>query len=101
MNYKQIFNNLLLDNPNCRGQLPGCSRNRSLTPSHLIKVSIRGDLRHVKDNITVHCLSCHTVWEHQTKEVFIMKDFNENMARIKEMDDLYYYRLTERQKLLK
>ena len=98
MTYKDHFNELLLENPTCRGRLICCQGNRGLTPSHLIARSKRKDLQDEKKNITVHCLYCHMEWEHQTPLIFLMQDFKENMERIKEMDELYYNRLTERHK---
>ena len=70
-----------------------------LSHSHIIPRSRRSDLTLEKKNIQYHCLSigerigCHLIWE--SKDRFKLLDYFINLAYIKEVDEEYYYIITE------
>ena len=95
----KIYHNILLENNSCSG----CGKHGNAVPlsfSHIIPRSRRGDLVTDRRNITLHCLSmgertgCHTLWE-STKHRHKLLDYFSNLAYIKEVDEEYYYIITE------
>jgi|TARA_R100001230_G_C5666535_1_gene171170 5-methylcytosine-specific restriction endonuclease McrA len=95
----KIYKEILLENNTCTG----CGQNGYAVPlsfSHIIPRSRRRDLITDKRNITLHCLSmgerkgCHEIWE-TNKERHTLLDYFTNLAYIKEVDEEYYYLITE------
>lgn len=69
----------------------GCGSTSALTHSHIIPVSRRKDLELEKDNITYHCLDCHTIWEHGTlQEKQKLHDYVDRMLYIGDIDHEYF-----------
>ena len=70
----------------------GCGTTSSLSHSHLVPRSKRGDLTAVRENITWHCMDkCHDIWEHGTLEQMkTLDDFEKNMKYIYSADFNYY-----------
>lgn len=72
----------------------GCGTKERLSPSHVIPRSRRADLITDPRNITWHCMSmgeivgCHEIWESHDRPK--LKDYEKNMAYIKEVDEEYY-----------
>ena len=76
----------------------GCGSPNSLTPSHIIRRSKRPDLITERRNIKPHCVRCHNMWDTGNIGVMrVLRDFDQNMAYIKEVDIQYYNRLNEEQ----
>ena len=78
----------------------GCGRSDvPLSHSHLIPRSYNKSLEANKKNITYHCLSmgerrgCHDIWE--GKERHTLLDYHNNMERILELDESYYFLINE------
>lgn len=76
----------------------GCNiPKRPLSYSHLIPRSLRRDLVACKENIAIHCLEwdgvmgCHNKWEDGLWEG--MKDLEENLKKVKELDINYYNKI--------
>lgn len=76
----------------------GCHKTgRPLSYSHLIPRSLRSDLIACKENIAIHCLEwdgimgCHEKWENGLWEG--MKDLEENLKAVKELDINYYNKI--------
>tara|TARA_R100001163_G_C5059028_1_gene195663 strand:- start:735 stop:1070 length:336 start_codon:yes stop_codon:yes gene_type:complete len=95
----KIYNEILLERNYCSG----CGKHGNVVPlsfSHIIPRSRRGDLITDKKNITLHCLSigervgCHTLWE-SAKDRHKLLDYFTNLAYIKQVDQEYYYIITE------
>ena len=94
----KIYSEILLERNNCSG----CGQSGYAVPlsfSHLIPRSRRGDLVTDRRNITLHCLSmgerkgCHEIWESIERHKLL--DYFTNLAYIKEVDQEYYYIITE------
>ena len=80
----------------------GCGNTHSLSLSHLIRRSRRGDLVDVKENMTFHCLvrgdgsqGCHDRWE-SISEMTDLKDFDENMSIVLRLDPELYWILVHK-----
>ena len=95
---RKIYHEILLEKNSCSG----CGMNGNAVPlsfSHIIPRSRRSDLVTDRRNITLHCLSfgertgCHTIWESINKDTLL--DYFYNLAYIKEVDEEYYYIITE------
>ncbi len=78
----------------------GCGRSDvPLSHSHLIPRSYNKSLETNKRNITYHCLSmgdrkgCHDIWE--SSERFKLLDYAKNMETILELDESYYFLISE------
>lgn len=96
---RKIYHEILLERNTCSG----CGKHGNAVPlsfSHIIPRSRRSDLVTDRKNITLHCLSigertgCHTLWE-STKDRHKLLDYFINLAYIKEVDEEYYYIITE------
>lgn len=94
----KIYSEILLERNTCSG----CGQHGNAVPlsfSHIIPRSRRGDLVTDRRNITLHCLSigerkgCHEIWESRDKDKLL--DYFSNLAYIKEVDQEYYYIITE------
>ena len=68
----------------------GCGRWQNLTHSHIIPRSRRRDLTTDINNITYHCMDCHTKWERGVN-ADELDDFQVNMSYISEVDEQYYH----------
>lgn len=95
----KIYHEILLECNTCSG----CGKHGNAVPlsfSHIIPRSRRSDLVTDRRNITLHCLSigertgCHTLWE-SAKDRHKLLDYFSNLAYIKEVDQEYYYIITE------
>lgn len=73
-----------------RHSCTGCGTHLQLSHSHLIPRSRRRDLVADINNITYHCLTCHTKWERgvSANELY---DYHSNMQYIKSVDEQYYH----------
>ena len=78
----------------------GCGRSDvPLSHSHLIPRSYNKSLETNKKNITYHCLSmgerkgCHEIWE--SNERHTLMDYPKNMETILELDESYYFLISE------
>lgn len=58
--------------------------------SHLVPIGHKKSLEATESNLTLHCSSCHRAWENQTKEVTQLKDYEQNLKRVKSLDEDYY-----------
>lgn len=96
---RKIYHEILLESNCCAG----CGQHGNAVPlsfSHIIPRSRRSDLVTDRRNITLHCLSigertgCHTLWE-SAKDRHKLLDYFSNLAYIKEVDQEYYYIITE------
>lgn len=83
-------------------QCTGCGNTRNLSHSHLVPVGYDKSLESVKENITYHCLTigtkkgCHDIWEsHDLAQMKKLKDFKENIEKIKKLNINYYNLLTK------
>ncbi len=94
----KIYHEILLERNTCSG----CGKHGYAVPlsfSHIIPRSRRGDLVTDRRNITLHCLSmgertgCHEIWESIERHKLL--DYFTNLAYIKEVDQEYYYIITE------
>ena len=94
----KIYHEILLERNTCSG----CGMHGNAVPlsfSHIIPRSRRGDLVTDRRNITLHCLSmgerkgCHEIWESIERHKLL--DYFTNLAYIKEVDQEYYYLITE------
>ena len=94
----KIYHEILLERNTCSG----CGKHGNAVPlsfSHIIPRSRRGDLVTDRRNITLHCLSmgerkgCHEIWESIERHKLL--DYFTNLAYIKEVDQEYYYIITE------
>ena len=94
----KIYHEILLERNTCSG----CGKHGNTVPlsfSHIIPRSRRGDLVTDRRNITLHCLSmgerkgCHEIWESIERHKLL--DYFTNLAYIKEVDQEYYYIITE------
>ncbi len=99
----KIYHEILLERNTCSG----CGKHGNTVPlsfSHIIPRSRRGDLITDRKNITLHCLTfvdsngnsrkgCHEIWE--SRERYKLLDYFINLAYIKEVDEEYYYIITE------
>jgi 5-methylcytosine-specific restriction endonuclease McrA len=71
----------------------GCNSKSQLTISHTIPVSLRKDLECDPNNIHIECLSCHTIWEHDSlEEKRKLFSFNDKINYIKVVDFQYFLR---------
>jgi len=68
----------------------GCGKTQGLTNSHLISRGRRRDLVCVKENITFHCHDCHLIWEKDPKKRKLMDDYEDNMEKVKRLDETEY-----------
>lgn len=76
------------------GTCKGCGLEKPGSHSHRIPISEAPELESVVENITWHCMSCHTIYEsHNVQEMSKMLDFEENMDYIKRVRPMYYERL--------
>jgi 5-methylcytosine-specific restriction endonuclease McrA len=68
----------------------GCGTTDALTHSHLIPRSRRRDLVCEIENITYHCVNCHTKWENGVlaNELY---DYRRNMEYLKRVDNEYFH----------
>ena len=101
---RKIYHEILLERNSCSG----CGMNGNAVPlsfSHIIPRSRRRDLVTDRNNITLHCLTfvdtngnsrkgCHEMWE-SSKDRDKLLDYFYNLAYIKEVDEEYYYIITE------
>ena len=73
----------------------GCSRSdRRLDRSHIIRRSKRKDLEKVEDNITLHCRTCHDLWDSGNPlKMSKLFDFKLNMEYIYSVDTERWYSL--------
>lgn len=69
----------------------GCGNINFLSFSHLIPRSRNNELITDEDNIRIHCLSCHQIWESgNLEEKKKMLDFKKNMEYLQDIDlELY------------
>lgn len=95
----KIYHEILLERNSCSG----CGKHGLVVPlsfSHIIPRSRRRDLVTDRKNITLHCLTyngrrgCHDMWE-SAKDRHKLLDYFSNLAYIKEVDEEYYYIITE------
>lgn len=78
----------------------GCGRSDvPLSHSHLIPRSYNKSLETNKENITYHCLSmdgrkgCHDIWEGSERHTLL--DYPKNMEKILELDESYFFLISE------
>lgn len=83
----------------------GCGQVNYLSRSHLLARSARRDLIAEPDNIQLHCTyreqadefgnrGCHARWESfNIRQMLTLKDFWENLAYVKEVDEETYERI--------
>ena len=74
----------------------GCLKHIKTDSSHLCKKIHLTDVSKYQtiENLTEHCNQCHIKWESdQYKIMSTLKDFEENMQRIKQLNELRYNRL--------
>lgn len=92
-----LFNHVIL--PLYDGRRTGCGTNKFLTPSHLIRRSKRPDLVLSARNIKPHCMDCHAKWDSGKIEMMkTLRDYEESMGYIKEVDELYFNRLMDNER---
>lgn len=89
------FDRIMIDND--QWHCSGCGSSENLSHSHLVPVSFNKELESSIENIRLHCKSyagkkgCHDKWEGRNIiEMMALKDFHENMERIKNLDIKYY-----------
>jgi len=61
--------------------------------SHLVPIGYNKSLESTVENLTLHCRSCHRIWQNQLEGVKDMFDYNDNLERVKELDESYYNRI--------
>jgi 5-methylcytosine-specific restriction endonuclease McrA len=68
----------------------GCGTTENLTHSHLIPISKRKDLENEINNITYHCIHCHSIWENNIGRRRLLLDYSKNMKSIRILDENHY-----------
>jgi 5-methylcytosine-specific restriction endonuclease McrA len=71
----------------CRGC--GTSSGR-IDISHLVPIGYNKSLESESTNLTLHCRTCHRIYENQLEGVEKMFDYKENLSRVQELDEGYY-----------
>lgn len=85
---KKVYKEIDLErSPKCTG----CDSVYQLTHSHIVPRSQDKSLEDDKENITLHCVPCHTIWEHSSMRVF-MKDFIPNMLYAYKSSQTFYWK---------
>jgi len=79
-----------------------CGQNQMISPSHLVRRSLRKDLEAVHINITGHCMErmtsdefktrgCHDRWESKDwKQLLTLMDLDKLLVRVRELDESEY-----------
>jgi 5-methylcytosine-specific restriction endonuclease McrA len=69
----------------------GCGvSNGRIDISHLVPIGYNKSLESTVENLTLHCRTCHGIWENQLAGVEKMFDYKENLETIKGLDESYY-----------
>jgi len=55
-----------------------------------VPIGYNKSLESTVENLTLHCRTCHGIWENQLAGVEKMFDYKENLETIKGLDESYY-----------